>query len=289
MAAGIEVEADWILQRTGIRERRHARPGASLSTLAADAGRAALVDAGLEASELDFVILATFTADAILPPASATVAHLLGASGAGTFDINNACTGFISALATAEALIAMAGSGNALVIGAEIISRHLQPGDRTTAAVFGDGAGAAVLAAGAGGNLGPFVLGADGAHAELIRADPLSGMLRMQGHETFKHAIRRMGEVALQACAAAEVELADLDLLVFHQANSRITRSLTARLGLDPGRVVDCIATVGNTSAASIPLALEHARCEGRLCGGERVLLAAFGAGLTWGATVITW
>jgi 3-oxoacyl-[acyl-carrier-protein] synthase-3 len=289
VAAGIGVDEEWIVRRTGIRERRHAVPGAKLSELAARAGGAALADAGLDAGALELLILATFTPDAIIPPDSARVAHLLGAQRAATFDLNNACSGFITALAAADALIGAGSHRNALVIGAEIISRHLDPADRKTAAVFGDGAGAVVLAGETPGRFGPFVLGADGAQAHLITTDPASGLLRMDGHETFKHAVTRMGEVSLKACAAAGVELDEVDLFVFHQANSRITATLGERLGLDPAKVVDCIATLGNTSAASIPLALAHARRSGRLHAGQTVLLAAVGAGFTWGASVVEW
>lgn len=289
VAPGIGVDADWIVRRTGIHERRHAASGERLSALAAAAGRAALADAGLDAAELDLLIVATFTPDAIIPPASPTVAHLLGARHASTFDLNNACAGFVSALAAADALIRTGGVEHALVIGAEIISRHLDPSDRKTAAVFGDGAGALVLGGDAPGGFGPFVMGADGSQAHLITTDPGSGKLRMDGHETFKQAVTRLGEVSLDACAAAGVALHELDVLVFHQANSRITSALTERLALDPERVVDCIATLGNTSAASIPLALAHARRERLLHRGQKVLLAAVGAGFTWGATVVDW
>jgi 3-oxoacyl-[acyl-carrier-protein] synthase-3 len=289
LAPAIGVGEEWIVRRTGIVERRHAAAGAQLSALAAAAGREALADAALDASELDLLIVATFTPDSIIPPASASVAHLLGAGHASTFDLNNACSGFVSALAVADASIRAGGCRHALVIGAEIISRHLDPRDRKTAAVFGDGAAALVLGGQAAGGFAPFVMGADGSQADLITTDPASGTLRMDGHETFKQAVARLGEASLGACAAAGVELHELDLLVFHQANARITAALTERLALDPRRVVDCIATLGNTSAASIPLALVHARAEGRLRGGQKILLAAVGAGFTWAATVLDW
>jgi 3-oxoacyl-[acyl-carrier-protein] synthase-3 len=289
VAAGVGVEEQWIVRRTGISERRRARPDARLSELAADAGRAALADAELAAQDIDLVLVATFTPDSIVPPVSVEVAHLIGATAAGAFDINGACTGFISALATADALIGAGAARNALVIGAEIISRHLDGSDRNTAAVFGDGAGAVALAAGGPGGLGPFVLGSDGAQSGLITTDPSTGTLRMEGHETFKQAVRRMTEASLGACAAAHADIADIDLFVFHQANGRITATLTERLGVDPAKVVDCIAQLGNTSAASVPLALAHARDAGRLWPGARVLLAAVGAGFTWAATVAEW
>lgn len=289
VAAAIGVPQEWIVRRTGIAERRHAAPGARLGELAAAAGAAALADAGLPAEELQLLILATFTADSIIPPASARTAHLLGAAGAATFDLNNACAGFVSSLAAADALIGTGGFANALVIGAEIVSRHLDPADRNTAAVFGDGAGAIVIAGDAPGGIGPFTMGADGSQAHLISIDPDSGLLRMDGHETFKQALTRLGEVSLQACEAAGTELGEIDVFVFHQANSRITAALTERLGLDSAKVVDCIATLGNTSAASIPLALAHARRTGQLRSGDKALLAAVGAGFTWGATVVEW
>jgi 3-oxoacyl-[acyl-carrier-protein] synthase-3 len=258
--------------------------------LAADAGREALADAGVAPELLDLLIVATFTPDACVPPASAQIAHALGAPGAATLDMNNACSGFVSALALADALLATGERHTALVIGAEIISRRLDPRDRMTAAVFGDGAGAAVLGASPYSAFGPFVLGADGSRAELITAAPHDGTLRMDGPETFKQAVARLEVIAREACAAADVGVHELDLLVFHQANARITRALGERLGVERERLVDCIATLGNTSAASIPLALVHARRE-RLLREDtrRVLLAAVGAGFVWGATVLDW
>jgi 3-oxoacyl-[acyl-carrier-protein] synthase III len=289
VAAGIGVDEQWIVRRTGIAARRRAAPGAELSELAAEAGRAALEHARLPAAELDLVLVATFTADAIVPPASAEVAHRLGALTAGAFDVNGACTGFLSALATADALIGAGAARTALVVGAEIISRRLDSGDRNTAAVFGDGAGAVVLGADSPGRLGPFVLGADGSQSRLITIDAASGTLRMDGHETFKQAVARMQQVSLDACSAAGVGIAEIDLFVFHQANSRITATLMERLGVDPEKVVDCIAQLGNTSAASIPLALSSALADGRLRPGARVLLAAVGAGFTWAGAVMVW
>jgi 3-oxoacyl-[acyl-carrier-protein] synthase-3 len=224
-----------------------------------------------------------------MPNAAPQVAHAIGASAAGAFDVGSACTGFIAALAAARGMLASGAARNALVIGAEIMSRHVDPNDRNTAALFGDGAGAILCTAGAAGDIGPVVLGADGGHAALIVADRETQLLAMDGHETFKQAVRRLAEASLAAAAAAGVELVQLDLLVYHQANTRILAALAARLGVDLGRVVDCIGTLGNTSAASVPLALEQARRDGRLAPGLRVLLAAAGSGFTWGATVVEW
>ena len=176
------------------------------------------------------------------------------------------------------------------MIGAEIMSRLVDPTDRNTAALFGDGAGAIVCAAGARGSIGPVVLGSDGAHAQLIVADRDSGLLAMDGHETFKQAVRRLGEATREAVAAAGLDgLEEIDLFVYHQANSRILASLAERLEIEPERVVDAIAQLGNTSAASVPLALAAARASGQLRGGMRVLLAAAGSGFTWGASVLEW
>ena len=285
----IGVEPDWIVRRTGIRERRHAEPDAPLAALAAEAGQAALVDAGIAGADVDLVLVASCSQDSVMPNAAPQVAYALGAHGAGAFDVGSACTGFISALAAARGMLVSGAASAALVIGAEIMSRHVDPGDRNTAALFGDGAGAVLCVAGGAGALGPVVLGADGAHAGLIVADRRTQLLSMDGHETFKQAVRRLSEVSLAACEACGMALADVDLFVYHQANSRILTSLGERLGIDPARVVDCIATLGNTSAASVPLALDRARREGRLAPGMRVLLAAAGSGFTWGASVIEW
>ena len=289
ITAAIGVEEDWIVRRTGIRERRYADPRAPLAELAAAAGGAALADAALDPGELDLVLVASCSQDSVMPNAAPQVAYALGAHRAGAFDVGSACTGFIAALAAARAMLASGAARHALVIGAEIMSRHVDPADRNTAALFGDGAGAIVCTAGAPGELGPVVLGADGGHAGLIVADRDSGLLTMDGHETFKQAVKRLAQVTREACDAAGVALDDVDLFIYHQANTRILAALAERLGLDPARVVDCIATMGNTSAASVPLALERARRDGRLGAGMRVLLAAAGSGFTWGAGVVEW
>jgi 3-oxoacyl-[acyl-carrier-protein] synthase-3 len=285
----IGVDDDWIVRRTGIRERRYCEPGAALHELAAAAGAAALADAGIDGAAVDLVLVASCSQDSVMPNAAPQVAHALGAGTAAAFDVGSACTGFLAALAVARGMLASGAASNALVIGAEIMSRHVDPGDRNTAALFGDGAGAIVTTAGAPGDLGPVVLGSDGAHSQLIVADRDTQLLAMDGHETFKQAVRRMGEASIAAAAAAEVALADIDLYVYHQANTRILASLSERLELDPAKVVDAIASLGNTSAASVPLALSAARAQGRLRPGMRVLLAAAGSGFTWGASVVQW
>ncbi|HEY5389298.1 MAG TPA: beta-ketoacyl-ACP synthase 3 [Solirubrobacteraceae bacterium] len=288
ISSSIGVDEDWILRRTGIRERRYAERGASLLELAVPAARSALADASIEGGQIDLVLVASCSQDSVMPNAAPQVAHAIGARGA-AFDVGSACTGFIAALAAARGMLSSGASTNALVIGAEIMSRHVDPNDRNTAALFGDGAAAFALSAGASGAVGPVVLGSDGGHANLIVADRATQLLSMDGHETFKQAVKRMGEASLDACRAAGVALADLDLYVYHQANTRILASLAERLELEPAKVVDAIAQLGNTSSASVPLALEQARREGRLRPGMRVLLAAAGSGFTWGACVIEW
>jgi len=288
ISPSIGVQDDWIERRTGIRERRYAEPGARLAELAAAAGRAALADAGVSGAQVDLVLVASCSQDSVMPNAAPQVAHELGAQRA-AFDVGSACTGFLAALAAARAMLASGAARTALVIGAEIMSRHIDPNDRNTAALFGDGAGAIVATAGAPGELGPVILGSDGAHAGLVVADRETQLLAMDGHETFKQAVRRLSEVSIAASEAAGLPLGELDLYVYHQANTRILTSLAQRLALDPLKVVDAIATVGNTSAASVPLALEQARSDGRLSAGMRVLLGAVGSGFTWGASVVEW
>ncbi len=285
----IGVSDEWIVKRTGIRSRRYADPRANLADLATDAAREALRDARLDASQIDLVLLASCSQDSVMPNAAPVVAHALGADGAGAFDIGSACTGFVAALAAARGILCSGGARHALVIGAEIMSRHVDQHDRNTAALFGDGAGAIVCSAQSTGTIGPVVLGSDGSHAGLIVADRDTQLLAMDGHETFKQAVRRLAEGTRAACASAEVELADIDLFVYHQANSRILSSLAERLEIAPEKVLDCIGELGNTSAASVPLALAAARADGRLRPGTRIVLAAAGAGFTWGASVIEW
>ncbi len=289
IATRLGVDSEWIVRRTGIHRRRRAPAGASLNDLAADAGKAALADASLDPADLDHVLVATMSADQVTPNAAPVVAHLLGATRAGAMDIGAACTGTVSALAAGCGLIESRRAEHVLVIGAELLSRHTDPDDKRTAALFGDGAGALVLSAEADGHVGPILLAADGASADLITADRLDGHIRMNGHDTFVQAVRRLGDITLSACAAAEVELDDVDLFVYHQANARILRALAERLELSEERVIDCIGSLGNTSAASLPLALADARERGLLTPGARVLLGAVGAGFTWGATVLEW
>lgn len=284
------IDDDWIVKRTGVRERRIAWPEERLSAFAAEAGAIALERAGATAAELDLVLVATMSADELTPNAAPLVAAELGAGQAGAVDVGAACTGFLSALSLATAQIEARRADSALVIGADLLSRLTDPTDRGTAALLADGAGAALLrATDPPGRVAPVVLGSDGARAELIRADHSERVVRMMGHETFKHAVARMSQATLKALALAERELDEVDLFVYHQANSRIIEAVGTELGLSRERTADYLARYGNTSAATIPIALTLAEEEGRLPDGAVVLVSAFGAGLNWGATVIEW
>lgn len=289
IAARLGVEEEWIVARTGIRNRRIAAPDERLSDLAAAAGEAALHRAGVDASELDLVLVATVSADELTPNAAPLVAHSLGATNAGAIDVGAACTGFLSALALGSAWIESGRGERVLVVGADMLSHFTNRFDRRTAGLFGDGAGAVVLGSGDAGGLGPVVLHHDGGHAEVIVAPRDPGLIEMDGQETFRHAVNRLVEVTGEATEAAGITLDEVDLFVYHQANARITRSVGARLALDTSRVVDCIAEQGNTSAATLPMALALCEDSGRLRPGMTVLLAAFGAGLTWGGAVLEW
>ncbi len=294
IAARLGVTEDWVVARTGVRERRVAEPGDRLEDLAAAAGLRALAEAGADPLSVDLVLVATMTAEDLTPSAAALVAERVGATAAGAIDVGAACSGFVSALALAAAQVESGRARRVLVIGADLMTRLLDPSDRSTAALFGDGAGAVVVDAMPGhhaGAIGPAILGADGARGGLVKASRSDSILRMQGHDTFRQAVDRLGQATLRATEEAGLELGEIDVFVFHQANGRILSAVGERLGLDPARVVDCVDRYGNTSAASIPLALREAVDSGLIEPGTRcrVLLAAFGGGLTWAATVIEW
>ncbi|HZU40211.1 MAG TPA: beta-ketoacyl-ACP synthase 3 [Solirubrobacteraceae bacterium] len=290
IAERLGVDDEWIARRTGIHRRHIAAADERLHTYAAEAGALALERAAIAPADVDLVIVATTTADEILPNAAPLVAHALGATRAGAFDVGSACTGFVSALATGCGQIESGRARCVLVVGADFMSRITDPADRSTAAVFADGAGAVVLVAtDEPGRIGPIVLGSDGANAAHIVVGRHDQLIRMQGHETFREAVTRLSLATMQAAHAARVRLEDIDVFVYHQANGRILSAVAERLHLPAERVVDCIGEYGNTSAATLPLALAHIDDRGLLRRGDRVLLAAFGAGLTWGATVVEW
>jgi 3-oxoacyl-[acyl-carrier-protein] synthase-3 len=293
LAERLGVSEDWIVTRTGIRERRRARPDERLSDYATSAGARALEAAGVEAANLDLVIVATLSQDEVTPNTAPIVAHNLGASRAGAFDVGAACTAFLTALAQGSANIESGRARHVLVIGADFVTRLVDYDDKRSAPLFADAAGAVVLGPSDGdgdrGTIGPIVLGADGSHASTLFATIGDRKIRMDGPEVFRHAVARMSEVTLESIARSGLTLDDIDLFVFHQANARITRALGERLGLDPARVVECIETIGNASAATLPVGLATAQADGRLTPGATVLMAAFGAGFTWGGGVIQW
>jgi 3-oxoacyl-[acyl-carrier-protein] synthase-3 len=289
IAARIGVTPEWIVERTGIRERRLAGEGASLTALAADAGRKALAAAGVDGADIDLVLVASFTQDELLPNAAPLVAEELGAGGAAACDLGAACTGFVTGLALAAAQIESGRAHYALVIGADLLSRVTDRFDRTTAALFADGAGAAVVGAGGPGRIGGTILRSDASAAAGIVATQEERLIRMQGHDVYRAAVSRLSEITREVLAADGLGIDDVDLFVYHQANARITRAVGERLGLPSERVVDCVAEQGNTAAATLPLALCHAAANGTLRAGARVLLAATGAGFMYGAGLIEW
>ncbi len=299
----VETSDAWIVERTGIRERRMVAPGEASSDLGIKAAERALNAAGVAASDLDFILVATCTPDMPLPATACIIQHRLGAVRAAACDVSAACSGFVYAVALADAYI-RSGLRYVLVVGTEVMTTLMDWTDRRTCILFGDGAGAAVL--------GPCDddrgvlsshLHSDGSLWDLIcvpgggsRMPPSEKVLaehfhclKMKGNETFKVAVRAMEEVAREALAANQVTVEDLDLYIPHQANMRIIKAVSARLGLPADKVVVNMDRYGNTSAASIPLALDEAVRADRLREGNLVLLEAFGAGLTWASTLIRW
>jgi 3-oxoacyl-(acyl-carrier-protein) synthase III len=291
LAAELGTSDDWIRSRTGITQRYHATPGMATSDLAVRAGRAALRSAG-QSWSVDTVVVATTTPDRPCPATAPAVATRLGLSGAAAYDISAVCTGFIYGLATAAGLIAFGVAEVVLVIGAETFSSILDPRDRTTAVIFGDGAGAVLLRRGEPGEPGAieaFDLGSDGEGRDLITVPSADGYFTMVGKTVFWQAVQRMSQSARLVLDRAGRRIDDIDWLVAHQANVRILNRLADDLGIAHERSVANIAEVGNTAGASIPLALDHAHARGILRTGDRILLTAFGGGLTWGSAVLTW
>jgi 3-oxoacyl-[acyl-carrier-protein] synthase III len=288
LAGPLGVDSAWIASRTGIHRRRRVS-GESLVDLAAQAGSRALSLADLDPAEVDLVLVATLTPDQLQPHAAPLVASRLGADSAGAMDIGAACTGFLSALSLATAQLESGRARAALVVGADLMSRVTDYGDRRTAGLFGDGAGAAVVTAGGPGLVGPIALRSDGARADLIQASHEDRLVRMDGRATFRAAVAAMSDITQEVVSESGLALEEIDLFVYHQANSRIISAVGERLDLPAGRVIDCLAEYGNTSAASIPIALSEAAATGLLRKGSRVLLSAFGAGLTWGAGIVEW
>jgi 3-oxoacyl-[acyl-carrier-protein] synthase-3 len=282
------VDSEWIASRTGIHRRRRVN-GESQVDLASEAGSRALSLADVDIADIDLILVATFTPDQLLPNAAPLVASRMGAEGAAAVDIGAACTGFLSALSLATAQLESGRARAALVVGAEVISRVIDYTDRRTAGLFGDGAGAAVLTPGGPGMVGPIALRSDGARGDLITATNEERLIRMDGRATFRAAVAAMSDTTQEVVSDAGLALEEIDLFVYHQANSRIITAVGERLDLPAGRVIDCLAEYGNTSAASIPIALAEAASTGLLRKGSKVLLSAFGAGLNWGAGIVEW
>jgi 3-oxoacyl-[acyl-carrier-protein] synthase-3 len=303
------VSEDWILSRTGIRERCQAAPDERMSDYATRAAARALQRASVDPADVDLVIVATTTPDELQPNTAPRVAHGLGTRGAGAFDIGSGCTGLVSAIATATAQIETSRAEHVVAIGADFITRINNYDDRRVGPVFADGAGAMVLgpsgpatdpassSSGAAGRDGPVVpgvvgpvfLSSDGSCADTIIVTHEERKIHMDGPEVFRHAVSRMAEITTLTLERAGLRLNDIDLFVYHQANARITRALGQLLGLPDERVVDCIEHFGNASAATIPIALTVALEDRRLREGANVLLCAFGSGFTWGAAVVRW
>ena len=292
---GVETSDEWIVERTGIRARHFAAPDAGASDLAVPAAQAAMQAAGVQPADIDLIIVATSTPDMVFPSTAAIVQHKLGISGCPVFDVQAVCSGFVYALAVADALIANGTAHRALVIGAEVFSRLLDFKDRTTCVLFGDGAGAVVLEASDTPGILATDLHADGKHVDIlcvpghvsggqILGDPL---LKMDGQAVFKLAVGVLDKAARAVLAKAEMEASSIDWLIPHQANIRIMLSTARKLHLPPEKVVVTVQDHGNTSAASIPLALDHGVRAGQVKAGQTVLLEGVGGGFTWGAVLL--
>ncbi|MDO6963787.1 beta-ketoacyl-ACP synthase III [Rhizobium alvei] len=297
----VDTTDEWIVQRTGIRQRYIAGEGETTASLGEAAARAAIANAGLEPSDIDLIILATSTPDNTFPASAVSIQKRLGITRGAAFDLQAVCSGFVYAMATADLYIRGGMAKRVLVIGAETFSRILDWNDRTTCVLFGDGAGALVLEAAEGegtkADRGVLTshLRSDGCHKEKLYVDggPSStgtvGHLRMEGREVFKHAVGMITDVIYDAFKAADITVDDLDWLVPHQANIRIIEGSAKKIGMPLEKVVVTVDQHGNTSAASIPLALSVAVADGRIKKGDLVMLEAMGGGFTWGSVLLRW
>jgi 3-oxoacyl-[acyl-carrier-protein] synthase-3 len=301
LAKRVDTSDAWIQERTGIKQRHIVRPGEMTSDLAVEASRAALLKAGIDAGELDLIVCATTTPDDTFPAAATKVQARLGMTRGAAFDVQAVCSGFVYALSVADNFIKGGQAETVLVIGAETMSRLLDWNDRTTCVLFGDGAGALVLKAdeGKGDNSDRGVLNtrifSDGRLRDLLYVDggpsstQTTGHLRMMGKEVFRHAVTNISAAIESSVHAAGLEIEDIDWFVPHQANQRILDGTARKLGIKPERVVSTVALHGNTSAASVPLALDVAVRDGRIKKGDLVLMEAMGGGFTWGASLVRW
>ncbi len=299
LSTRVDTSDEWIRERTGIRERREAAPDQAVSDLATEAARRALTAAGRSPSDVDMIIVATTTPDLTFPAVATIVQRKLGCPIGVAFDVQAVCSGFVYALSVADGFTARGRSKCALVIGAETMTRLMDWTDRGTCVLFGDGAGAVVVEPGEGvgdssdrGLLG-FALMADGTKQDLLYVDGgvstnrQTGYLRMQGNQVFRHAVVNISDAVLAAAKDAGVSVPDVDWFIPHQANQRILQGVAKRLGIDEAKVISTVAEHANTSAASIPLALDQGLRDGRIKPGQLLLMEAMGGGLTWGACVV--
>ncbi len=297
LAERVDTSDEWIVERTGIRQRYIAQEDETTSSLATDAARAALEAAGVDASEIGLIVLATATPDHTFPATATQVQAALGCGGGVAFDVQAVCSGFLYALATADSLLRTGMATKALVIGSETFSRILDWEDRTTCVLFGDGAGAVVLEAQDVAEDGPGILSsrlhADGQHKDMLYVDggPSTtgtvGHLRMRGREVFRHAVVNLAEVLREVLGATGLNAADIDWVVPHQANARILDATARKLDLPAEKVIVTVDRHANTSAASVPLALDTAVRDGRIERGDLVMFEAMGGGFTWGASLV--
>ncbi|GAB5488913.1 MAG: ketoacyl-ACP synthase III [Parasphingorhabdus sp.] len=294
LAARVDTSDEWIVERTGIRFRHIAEDDETTSSLATEAAEKAIVAAGMEATDIDLIVLATATPDQTFPATATIVQDNLGCNGCVAFDVAAVCSGFLYALSVAESMIRAGSAKNALVIGAETFSRILDWEDRATCVLFGDGAGAIVLS-GETGHKGILstCLHADGAHNQLLYVDGGAGTtgtvgkLRMKGPEVFRHAVGNLSSVLHEALSEASVPVEKVDWIVPHQANERILDATAKKLKLPKEKVIKTVDQHANTSAASVPLALDTAIADGRVKEGDLLVLEAMGGGFTWGASVV--
>jgi 3-oxoacyl-[acyl-carrier-protein] synthase-3 len=295
LAQRMDTSDDWIRSRTGIRQRHIAGEGETSSSLAFEASRSAIASAGIAAGDIDLIVLATSTPDYIFPSTACLLQARLGIKGCPAFDVQAVCSGFAYALATADLFIRSGQHRCALVVGAEVFSRILDWNDRGTCVLFGDGAGAVILRADAKPGIMASALHADGSYAGILSVpgnvcggkatgDPF---LRMDGQAVFKFAVRVLDDVARETLGKCGQQVEDIDWLIPHQANLRILEATAKRLGMPPEKLIVTVDTHGNTSAASVPLALDAAVRDGRIKPGHKVMLEAVGGGFTWGAALV--
>ena len=301
LAKRVDTSDEWIRERTGIRQRHVAGDGEKTSDLALAASRQALAMAGMDANELDLIVCATTTPDETFPATATTLQARLNMNHGAAFDVQAVCSGFVYGMAVADSLIKTGMAKTVLLVGAETMSRLMDWTDRTTCVLFGDGAGAVVLQAkeGRGDNTDRGVLNtklfSDGRLHDLLYVDggpsstQTTGHLRMQGKEVFRHAVTNISAAIVASVEEAGLKISDIDWFVPHQANQRILDGTARKLGIDPAKVVSTVAQHGNTSAASVPLALATAVADGRIRKGQLVLLEAMGGGFTWGASLLRW